>query len=118
MLVRLALGFFVVGTLLLAMTACPVTTQMGPDGGGGDDGATSNPPLRDVTFTDLPPGDFAGGTINAVTFQVGPYNGSQVLQIQNQLGEGQDLILECGAISLHAPELHKSLSIVFNDDNA
>src|SRR5262245_12075573 len=103
------------------MTACPAQNPNLPDASaddGGDDGQASNPPLRDVTFTDLPAGDFTGGTLNAVTFQVGPYENSQVVQVQNLLGEGQDLILECGAVSLHAPELHRSLTIVFNDDNA
>jgi hypothetical protein len=121
MFVRLLVGFCAVGSLVLALTACPVQNQSMPDGGdsdGGDDGSTVNPPLRDVTFAEVPAGDFGGGTLNAVTFQVGPYGGSQVIQVQNLLGEGQDLILECGAVSLHAPELHKSLSLVFNDDNA
>ena len=119
--VRLALGFLVVGSLLLAMTACPVTNPAMPDASdsdGGDDGSTVNPPLRDVTFADVPAGDFSGGTLNAITFQVGPYNGNQVVQVQNQLGEGQDLILECGQVTVHAPELHQSLTIIFNDDNA
>jgi len=123
MLVRLALGFFAVGTLLLAMTACPVTNQMGPDGGDGDalgddGGNTVNPPLRDLTFGDLPPGDFAGGTFNGITIQTGAFMGGQIIQIQNQLGEGQDLILECGQLLITAPELHKEFSVVFNDDNA
>jgi hypothetical protein len=118
---RLLFGFCAAGALLLAMTACPVQNPSMPDGGdsdGGDDGSTVNPPLRDVTFGDLPAGDFTGGTFNGITFQVGPYNNSQVIQVQNQLGEGQDLILECGSVTVHAPELHKSLTIIFNDDNA
>jgi hypothetical protein len=105
---------------LSALAACPVPSPSAPDGGSdaSGDGATTPPPLRDATFAGLAPGDFADGTINAITFAGGPYGGSQVLQVQNLLGEGQDLILECGTVTVTAPELHDSLALVFNDDNA
>jgi hypothetical protein len=119
---RLLLALAPLGWVVLVV-ACPFDnpSQDGADGGvadAGDDGSTDNPPLRQVTFDGITPGDYAGGTIDGVTLTVGPYNGGQSIQVQNLLGEGQDLELACGAVSAHTPELHRALAIVFNDDNA
>src|SRR5438105_2483357 len=90
MLVSRLVALVAVAGLLVAMAACPVTNSSTPDAGVDADGdaLTNLPPLRDVTFAGLQPDEFMGGTINAVTFQVGPYNGSQFIHVQDQLGEG------------------------------
>jgi hypothetical protein len=107
--------------LLLALPGCPLDGDS-PDGGtpdaGGDGGEVVTPPLRDLTFGTLSLGDFSGATLAGVTLQVSAFNGNQTVQVQNLLGEGQDIILECGTLTLHAPENHLEAGFVFNDDNA
>lgn len=100
------------------ITACPKTSDNTDGPPGEDDGAITEPPLRDVQFTGLSQPDYMGGTVDGVMLSISPYNNNQTVLIANQLGEGEDLILECGAVSIQPPELHVSLNIVFNDDNA
>jgi hypothetical protein len=118
--------FWVVPVLLavplLTASSCPLTLDTGDggvtdeDGGVTDDGGT--PTLRDITFGSLAPGELtAATTIDGVTITPGAYQGAQLVQVQDSFGEGQDLQLQCGLITVTAPELHQSFSLVFNDDN-
>src|SRR5438067_464839 len=115
----LARGAMYLGCLaaLALLPACPVnsSTSDGPVSDASDDGLVTLPPLRDVTFNGLSPGEFTGGTINSLTFQVGPFNGNQLVLLQNMTGEGQDLVLECGTVTIRAPENHLEMGVVFND---
>jgi hypothetical protein len=98
---------------------CPETVPMSmSDGGPGDGAAGDGPPpqLRDVTFAGQPPGQFTQLTIGGVTLRAQPYQGSQLVHIQNFLGESQDLGFQCGAVLVTPPELHQTLALTFNDD--
>lgn len=108
----------VLAPALLGFGACPQSAA--PDAavtdGGEDDGGT--PILRDVAFAQVPPGEVTMLTLAGVTLTAGPYQGGQIVQVQDFLGEGPDLGLSCGAVAVRAPELHRSLALTFNDDNA
>ena len=82
------------------------------DGGTGDGSVVG---ARDVTFDGQTAGEWGGGTIDGVVLTVGAYYGNQTAQIINAFGEGQDLQLACGTLTVQPPEEHTSFALIFND---
>lgn len=117
---RLPLCVLLAAAPLLAGGACPQQMTMPGDGGPGDGGGDGGlPPLRSASFDSLPPGPLSTAiTVDGITIEPGPYGGGQNIQVGNFLGGGQDLSLQCGALAVHAPELHQQFALIFNDDNA
>ena len=81
------------------------------DGGTGDGGARA----RDVTFVAQEAGEWLGGTIDGVVLTVGAYGGNLTAQILDAFGEGQDLQLACGTLTVQPPEGHSTFALYFND---
>jgi hypothetical protein len=112
------LAWVVVALPLLGSSSCPGDGSDVPDAAVSDAaGLDGGPPLRDVTFGALPPGDLAQVTLNGITLTPGPFNGSQSVSVQDLFGEGQDIGLACGTLDVRAPEAHRSFALTFNDDN-
>src|SRR5262249_49627258 len=82
-LVRGLVGVSIAALPFSSSCSLPAPRPDGPQTGDNSDGLTPTPPLRDVTFATLPPGTFAGGMINDVTFAVAPYNGSQTIAFED-----------------------------------
>src|SRR5262249_25009182 len=105
--------------VLVATLACIQQGMPQPDpgtGGGADGGGA--PPLRSLSFAMQMPGPFMQATIDNVAVEAGPYQGRQMVQVQNFLGMGLDLGLTCGMATVRPPELHRAFALTFNDDGA
>jgi hypothetical protein len=104
---------------LLGASSCPLQVDLGDggapegDGGAGDAGPTG----RHVGFGDLPPGELGPTTIDGVTLTPGAYQGNQTILVDDLFGEGQDVWLQCGLLTITPPELHQAFQLVFNDDS-
>jgi hypothetical protein len=82
------------------------------DGGTGDGGSGLS---RIVTFDGQTAGEWGGGVINEVVLTVSAYYGNQTAVIANVFGEGQDLELACGTLTVQPPEGHGSFALYFTD---